>query len=285
MNFDHKILKNKTYRSIYSLENDKNVEEYGASTFSLQLDDLDSTNKIPIFPDLDFIVDPQLSVAKNIQKNEIRNCKILYDAIKDDMNWIKALNKNLWTCLCHTKYFDYTKKRHARGNIEEINNRFKSFSSADDKEKSQLKNIIKNRFCTKDDSSRSLTTNHISRLWMVAEMTYMCWERFDGLEELKKQNPYHYTEMALKQQDLFFDMYQRPSVMSNRSFGIAILEYLHKDWKNGKKGMMKRYTRNFSRPFLKSVFCNIVVAPIDLNFNLQETFSYFDDIAKDLNLI
>ena len=29
MNFDHKILKNKTYRSIYSLENDKNVEEYG----------------------------------------------------------------------------------------------------------------------------------------------------------------------------------------------------------------------------------------------------------------
>ena len=91
MNFDHKILKNKTYRSIYSLENDKNVEEYGASTFTLQLDDLDSTNKIPIFPDLDFIVDPQLSVAKNIQKNEIRNCKILYDAIKDDMNWIKSI--------------------------------------------------------------------------------------------------------------------------------------------------------------------------------------------------
>ena len=95
----------------------------------------------------------------------------MYDAIKDDMNWIKALNKNLWTCMSH-KIFDY--KKDMQGNIEEINNRFKSFS-ADDKEKSQLKNIIK-KILSKDDSSRSLTTNHISRLWMVAEMTYMCWK-------------------------------------------------------------------------------------------------------------
>lgn len=272
MNFDYKILKNKKYKSIK--KDDADLSYYQYETFNIDDTEIENTDKIPVFPDLNYLKDDSRKVDENVFDNEIRNSKILYEAINEDMNWIKASNSNLWTYLCHTKYFNYVKERHENGNKEKLNKRFSNFSNADDKEKKSLRRLVSRRFCTNNDNGYSLTWNHIGRLWLVPELTYKCWERFEGLEALKHDDPYHYTELAFKHQGLLFDWYQRPGAISFRSFGVALIIYLSKN---------ERRKVDFRRPFLKAVYCNLAVNPVYLDFNLDRTFEYFDDITKKLS--
>ena len=82
------------------------------------------------------------------------------------------------------------------------------------------------------------------------------------------------TELAFKHQGLLFDWYQRPGAISFRSFGVALIVYLSKN---------ERRKVDFRRPFLKAVYCNLAVNPVYLDFNLDRTFEYFDDITKKLS--
>lgn len=275
MSFDRKILNPGGYKKL----NNFDTKEYSARTFtSINNLMILNTDKVPIFPKLTF---KNLSSDENtnLSQNEINNAKILYDAISENMNWIKIVNPYLWTYVCHAQYFDYMKERicwRKKDSIEDFNKDLLNFENLDDKGKKDITTKV-SRFFT-NNNFRSLTLNHVSRLYIAAEITYLCWERFANIEDLKQKDPYYYTAILLSSQDLFMSIVQRNNVLSKYPALLnVILFYLNKDPK-------KRLSRTFYRKFIKAIVCDIVVNPLYINLSVDETIKYFDQMVIDLDI-
>ncbi|MDC0521606.1 DUF6339 family protein [Candidatus Marinimicrobia bacterium] len=276
MSFDRKLLNPSGFKKLGNID----AREYSAKTFtSINNTMVLKTDKIPLFPELKF---ENLSSDENINLslNEIKNSKVLYDSISREMNWIKIVNPFLWTYVCHTKYFDYTKDRicwRKKNTVQIFNKDLLNYKKLDEKNKKDIDTKI-NRFFT-NNSFRSLTLNHVSRLYIAAEVTYNCWERFPNIIELKQKNPYFFTEILLSSQDLYMSIVQRNNVLSKYpSILNLILFYLNK------KDPKKRKSRAFYRKFIKAIVCDLVVNPLYVNSSFEETIKYFDQMVIDLNI-
>tara|TARA_B100001250_G_scaffold194348_1_gene167007 strand:- start:280 stop:1143 length:864 start_codon:yes stop_codon:yes gene_type:complete len=280
----HILNRNHYLKLINSIKNDHTaINEYSSMNFTIQKSDLDDTTnrgQIPHFPDL-ILQNLHPNKNENIRLNELHNAKILYNSIsvEQDFNWIMALNPTIWTYLCHTKYFRYIKQR-MEMDSKEFNRMCENYKDLEESEKVTIENLIKKHFFTTDvgkDSLRKLIRNNISKLWLAPELTYKCWDRFKGLDELRdiaNGNDYYMTEIVFQRQAFITQIFERPSISSHPELLNSILYFLSLD--------EKRKNTAFLGEFMKYITCNFVVNPIYINFNFDKALQYYEEIEKEI---
>jgi hypothetical protein len=98
-----------------------------------------------------------------------------------NLDKVQANDKRLWTCLTHTIFFDYTKKR---WNIDEY--------SSDD--------TIISRFHLEGVGIEARMRNAISRLWWTAKVTY---------DKVNRNDEFELTRLIWEKQDLWTGLMER----------------------------------------------------------------------------
>ena len=258
-----------------SLRDDNILNLYAKDYFVLSPDDTFNLRPgvMPGFDKASLNYDPSLSESEN----ERKNVRVLYDAIKDDMSIGKAFNKMLWTTISHKHFFDYIKSRSVKGNSSKFNNKIIRADLSDLKEKKKVINLISDLFFFKKLNYRSLRRHHIAKLWLVASKTYRCWD-IDGLEDLKQEDDYYYTDLALHSMDLFQAIFERNEQIAKHPILLnTVLFFLHED----KKRLKRQYYRD---TFLKELVCRLLVNPVHINSSFKDILSYLHEIDKDIDL-
>lgn len=110
------------------------------------------------------------------------DCESSIQIFKQMMNLdrVQANDKRLWTCLTHTRFFDYTRKRWS------INSQ-----SSDD--------TIISRFHFEGTGVEARMRNAISRLWWTAKITY----------DAKREDPFELTRLIWEKQDIHVALMER----------------------------------------------------------------------------
>ena len=89
-----------------------------------------------------------------------------------------------------------------------IHNRQNNFYEYnDDKDRSTIRNYIKERFFT-GTSNRSLRRNGLGFLWWAVELTKEPWERYEGIPHQGKEK-YYYVKIILENPDLYSSTFER----------------------------------------------------------------------------
>ena len=107
-----------------------------------------------------------------------------------------ASNENFWTTLAHIKYYNYI---HTRWNI-----------NRDTKARN-----IEERFFFNSDSQKSRARHGLTRLWWIAHITY---------DEKNKEDPYYYTKLATKDQELYNLIIETKYIARNKKALFAMLD-------------------------------------------------------------
>lgn len=116
----------------------------------------------------EFILDDK---TQNYNISDLKNIKILYDALKDRITLDMASDERLWAGLSHGYLWDYIQYR-----------RYKEFRVKD--EEKALKNVKTSYFYTYGPR-RSVIVHPVARLWWAGYLTY---------DEKNPQNPYALTD-------------------------------------------------------------------------------------------
>jgi len=263
-----------------NLIDDNELELYSGKTIHINSDNVydDNTGTIDAFSKAQLDYDDSKSESANEQKN----VRILYDAVKDDMSVGKAYNRMLWATLCHTVCFNYIKKRNKGGrHTVDINKRIKDADLTDSKQKKKITALITKNFFITTASYRQLERNHIAKLWLVADKTYRCWERFPGLEKLKQDDSYYYTDIALYSMDVFQAVFERnDKIAKHPQILNGILYYFSLN----PSALTKKSARKWYQTFIKEIVCRLVVNPVYLNFSLDSFMEFLEEIAEDISI-
>lgn len=131
--------------------------------------------------------------------NDIANVRILYSSTKS-LNPLQATNSLMWTCLSHTAYSDYVFHRWIDDDL---------FDGYTDEKKNKR---IARRFFVSTEA-RSLNDNALSRLWWYGHISF---------DEENQNNPFHLTEVLVKNSKFCTDFMQTPCCW-NRSVGKGVL--------------------------------------------------------------
>ncbi len=234
---------------------------------------------IPQFPNIDF------DSSKSITENEVINSVKLYDEISWAMNFAKGKQQHFWVTACHLHYFKYIKNRltykNKRIGTDDFNKLILNFPESDEETQESIKKLIIRNFFVKRSSTRSMLRNPISRLWLAAELTHDCWEKFEILKAIKKSDSYFFTKLLLSDTDLIASLVERPVVIGQRRILLnAILYFLSLDPKNrieGSKG------REWYRSFLKTLNCRNAVNPIFFSNSFDSYLAVFESIKSDMD--
>ncbi|MER2108981.1 MAG: DUF6339 family protein [Solibacillus sp.] len=131
-------------------------------------------------------------------KNDLANAILLYEAMKN-LPYSVATNENFWAFLTHTVYWDYMRNRWP----------------IEDAQQDEISYIhTRYMFSTKN---KRFYRNGLSRLWFYAALTY---------DETNEENPYFYTELMMKNQDLAGLILETTSVSRNFKALKATLEII-----------------------------------------------------------
>lgn len=139
----------------------------------------------------------KINESEGSPKEDITNSIRIFEAL--DINLTTASDPRLWTCLTHTLFWPYMRKR---WNLESLN---------EEKQKSR----IKDRYHLKNLSLNNLSRNGIARLWWMAYLTV----------DNEKEDRYELTKVLASRQDLIAGLMER-YLGSNESIRKAILKFL-----------------------------------------------------------
>lgn len=160
-------------------------------------------------------------------QHDIENAILLYEALKD-LPFSVATNENYWAFLTHTIYWDYMRNRWPIENAQQdeityIHTRY--------------------MFSTKN---KRFYRNGLSRLWFYAALTY---------DEGNIANPYHYTKIMLKNQDLAGLILETVTISRNFKALKAVLEVINKLDQLELSGEIEKIKgkRDFIRDLMKQV--------------------------------
>lgn len=131
---------------------------------------------------------------------DLENAILLYEAMRD-LPYTVATNENYWSFLTHTIYWDYMRNRWP---VEAAQQDVISF--------------VQTRYMFHSKNKRYYR-NGLSRLWLYAALTYD-WEN--------PENPYFYTKIMLKNQDLAGLILETTTVSRNFKALKATLEVIQR---------------------------------------------------------
>lgn len=158
---------------------------------------------------------------------DIDNAILLYEAM-EDLPYSIATNENYWSFMTHTIYWDYMRNRWP---IEDAQKDVVSF--------------VRTRYMF-NPKNKSYYRNGLSRLWLYAALTY---------DSENKDDPYLYTRLMLKNQDLAGLILETTTVSRNFKALKATLEVIQKIEKLEENGEIEKIKgkRDFIRGLMKQV--------------------------------
>ena len=194
-------------------ENDNDIKKYFQEDFKIPKKHL---QKAEIFLDTPpLLKTPKVSrvgkifgVSGNVTDNtehDFENAIKIHESMK--INRVQASDERLWSYLCHIPYFIFIKNRYKpQRDMKELELE-KFYEYENEKDKSTIRNYIKNRFFTSTDN-RTLRRNGIAFLWWAVELTKEPWQVYDGISGSEKDK-YHYTKIILNEPDIYASTFER----------------------------------------------------------------------------
>lgn len=160
-------------------------------------------------------------------EHDLENAILLYEALKD-LPYTVVTNENYWAFLTHTVYWDYMRNRWP---IEAAQKDVISF--------------VQTRYMFNPKNKRYYR-NGLSRLWLYASLTY---------DESNAIDPYYYTRIMMKNQDLAGLILETTTVSRNFKALKATLETIQRIDTLEENGEIEkiRGKREFTRDLMKQV--------------------------------
>lgn len=192
-------------------------------------------------------------------KNDLANAILLYEAMKD-IPFSVATNENFWAFLTHTVYWDYMRNRW----------------SIEDAQQDEVSYIhTRYMFSTKN---KRFYRNGLSRLWFYAALTY-------DAENL--ENPYFYTELMLKNQDLAGLILETTSVSRNFTALKATLEIIKRidELESNQEIEKIKGKRDFIRDVMKKINFIGAITIWDSLSHEESVEKLWKMVSKDLNAL
>ncbi len=142
--------------------------------------------------------------SKRRTEYDFENAVSLHESMK--INKVQASDERLWSYLCHIPYFNFIKNRYKpEREMQQLD--LDKFHEYDDKDRTTIRNYIKNRFFTSSDN-RSLRRNGLAFLWWAIELTRAPWEQYEGIPKQEKDN-YFYSKIILDDNDIYASTFER----------------------------------------------------------------------------
>lgn len=126
---------------------------------------------------------------------DIENVIKFYNENKN-LSTTLASSDSYWTTLAHTRYYSYMQARWKTNEGTSENN-------------------IKERYFYRSDNQKSRARHGIARLWWIANLTY---------DENNEVDPYYYTKIATRDQELFNLIIETKYVAQNQTALHAMLD-------------------------------------------------------------
>ena len=166
-------------------------------------------------------------VAGDKGQYDLENAILIYEAMKD-LPYTVATNENYWSFLTHTIYWDYMRNRWP---VEAAQQDVTSF--------------VQTRYMFHPKNKRYYR-NGLSRLWLYAALTY---------DVDNNEDPYFYTKIMLKNQDLAGLILETTTVSRNFKALKATLEVIQRIDKLEGNGEIEKIKgkREFIRELMKRV--------------------------------
>jgi hypothetical protein len=149
----------------------------------------------------------KLELKGTLETDDIENIKIMHAALKGN-DPAQLTEERFWAYLTHKVFYEYMTKRWLKPNITD-------------------------RYFVDGISSRGLLRNGMSRLWFIGHLTY----------DESRDNPYELTELLKGR--VISDIFERPTVASNKNLAVGVLELIQEDEtiKDNLRDLMKYFTR------------------------------------------
>lgn len=160
-------------------------------------------------------------------EHDLENAILLYEALKD-LPYTVVTNENYWAFLTHTVYWDYMRNRWPIENAQK-----------------DVLSFIQTRYMFNSKNKRYYR-NGLSRLWLYASLTY---------DERNATDPYYYTRIMMKNQDLAGLILETTTVSRNFKALKATLETIQRIDTLEENGEIEkiRGKREFIRDLMKQV--------------------------------
>ena len=190
--------------------------------------------------------------------HDLENAILLYDALKD-LPYTVATNENYWAFLTHTVYWDYMRNRWP---VEEAQQDVVSF--------------IQTRYMFHPKNKRYYR-NGLSRLWLYAALTY---------DAENKEDPYFYTRIMLKSQDLAGLILETTTVSRNFKALKATLEVIERINRLEENGEIEKIKgkREFIRNLMKQVNFIGAITIWDSLSHEEAVEKLWEYVSKSLNV-
>lgn len=129
-----------------------------------------------------------------------------------------ASDLRLWVTLTHREFFPYTKWRWPLVLAE---------TPTDEQVEVARRHVVAHWFF-KGAGLSAMRRNSVARLWWAAHLTHAPWDRDPDLEPLRKDDPYFFTRVLLKNQDIYQGLIEREFAV-NRRILATMLELIGRD--------------------------------------------------------
>ena len=133
-------------------------------------------------------------------EHDLENAILLYEALKH-LPYTVVTNENYWAFLTHTVYWDYMRNRWPIENAQQ-----------------DVISFVQTRYMFNTKNKRYYR-NGLSRLWLYAALTY---------DESNAEDPYFYTRIMMKNQDLAGLILETTTVSRNFKALKATLEIIRR---------------------------------------------------------
>ncbi len=155
----------------------------------------------------------------NIASADLENALTLHNYY-GKIDETQASDPRFWAYLSHIEFRPYSLARWG------LADKYKG--ATDPAEiKNAVNQILEHWFISSND--RDLRRHAIARLWWVAHLTYMPWDKNpEFFSDFKKDDAYYYTKVLLSTQDIFQQTLERSMCRSARIL-IPILDFFDKD--------------------------------------------------------
>lgn len=137
-----------------------------------------------------------------------------------------ASSNHFWTTLAHTSYYHYMQARWPMDESAKLSS-------------------VETRYFFTSTNQKSRARHGLTRLWWIAHLTY---------DEKNEEDPYYYTKLATKDQELYNLIMETKHVAQNKTALFAMLDIIMEIIVLAEEGKIEKFNkRNFFRDTMQQI--------------------------------